>query len=99
MATEIEYELDTDIEVKEPKRYKVVLLNDNYSTMDFVIEVLEKIFRKSREEATGIMLNIHEKGSGVCGIYSYEIAATKVAQVKASARKAEFPLKAVMEEE
>ena len=99
MATKIEYGTDTEIELQEPKKYKVILLNDNYSTVDFVIQVLMQIFRKSLEEATMITMSVHEKGRGVCGIYTYEIAQTKVAQVRASARKAEFPLKAIMEEE
>lgn len=101
MATKEEYdlELEEDIELEEPKKYKVLLLNDDYSTMEFVIEVLVNIFRKTVEESTQIMLNIHNKGKDVCGVYSYEIAATKVAQVKTLARKEGFPLKAVMEEE
>ena len=99
MGTQIEYDLDNDLEIKEPKKYKVILLNDDYTTMDFVVDILIKIFRKNIEEATQIMLKIHETGKGVCGVYSYEIAATKVAQVKASARQAQFPLRAIMEEE
>jgi len=99
VATHFEYEVENDIELAEPKKYKVLLLNDNYSTMDFVVEILKKVFRKTEDEATQIMLSVHENGKGLCGIYSHEIAATKVAQVKQSARKAQFPLKAVMEEE
>ncbi len=99
MANELEIELDSDIEVSEPKKYKVLLLNDDYSTMDFVIDILTKVFRKSVDQATQIMLNIHNNGKDVCGIYTHEIAATKVAQVKALAREKGFPLKAVMEEE
>lgn len=99
MATHFEYQVENDIEVEEPKKYKVLLLNDNYSTMDFVIEILMRIFRKSEAEATQIMLSVHENGKGLCGIYSHEIASTKVAQVKQSARKAQFPLKAIIEEE
>jgi ATP-dependent Clp protease adaptor protein ClpS len=99
LATKIEYGTDTDIELQEPKKYKVILLNDNYSTVDFVIQVLIQIFKKNLEEATTITMNIHENGRGVCGIYTYEIAQTKVAQVRANARKAEFPLKAILEEE
>ncbi len=99
MAYEIEHELDSDIEIVEPKKYKVIMLNDDYSTMDFVIEVLTTIFRKSGDEATQIMLNIHNKGREVCGIYTHEVASTKVAQVKNAARKNGFPLKTVMEEE
>jgi ATP-dependent Clp protease adaptor protein ClpS len=67
--------------------------------MEFVVEILKTIFRKDEEEATQIMLNVHETGKGVCGIYTYEIAATKVEQVKRNARRAQFPLKAIMEEE
>ncbi len=99
MAYEIEHELDDDIEIVEPKKYKVIMLNDDYSTMDFVIEVLTTIFRKSMTEATNIMLNIHNNGREVCGIYTHEIASTKVAQVKIKARNSGFPLKAIMEEE
>ncbi|AXH11512.1 ATP-dependent Clp protease adapter ClpS [Halarcobacter bivalviorum] len=99
MANELEIELDSNLKVSEPKKYKVILLNDDYSTMDFVIDVLTNIFRKSVDEATQIMLNIHNNGREVCGIYSHEIAATKVAQVKTLAREKGFPLKAIMEEE
>lgn len=99
MATRIEYGTDTDTELQEPKKYKVILLNDNYSTVEFVIQILMQIFKKNLEEATTITMNIHEQGKGVCGIYTYEIAQTKVAQVRNNARKAEFPLKAILEEE
>ena len=99
MANQIEIEIDEQTQVKEPNKYKVLLLNDDYSTMDFVIEVLVNIFKKTNDEATQIMLIIHQKGKAVCGIYTHEIAATKVAQVRASARKAQFPLKAILEEE
>lgn len=99
MANEFEIEIADDIEVKEPKKFKVFLLNDDYSTMDFVIEVLVKVFKKSTEESAKIMLNIHNNGKELCGVYTHEIAATKVAQVKTMARSKGFPLKAVMEEE
>ncbi|RXK11906.1 ATP-dependent Clp protease adapter ClpS [Halarcobacter mediterraneus] len=99
MANELEIELDNSLEVSEPKKYKVILLNDDFSTMDFVIEILTKIFRKTIDEATQIMLNIHNNGRDVCGIYTHEIASTKVAQVKTLAREKGFPLKAIMEEE
>jgi ATP-dependent Clp protease adaptor protein ClpS len=99
MAYDIEHELDNDIDISEPKKYKVLLLNDDYSTMEFVIEVLTTIFKKNLDEATKIMLSVHNKGKEVCGIYTHEIASTKVAQVKIKARKSGFPLKAVMEEE
>ena len=94
-----EYELDDEIELQEPKKYQVLLLNDDFSTMDFVIEVLYKVFRKSLEEAEQIMLAVHNNGEAVCGVYSQEIAFTKVAQVKTLARKAGFPLKAKAIEE
>lgn len=99
MANELEIELDSEQEVSEPKKYKVLLLNDDYSTMDFVIDILTKVFRKTVDQATQIMLNIHNNGRDVCGIYTHEIAATKVAQVKTLAREKGFPLKAIMEEE
>ncbi|MDX4011549.1 ATP-dependent Clp protease adaptor ClpS [Aliarcobacter skirrowii] len=99
MSNEIEIELNEDLEVEEPKKYNVFLLNDDYSTMDFVIDVLVKVFRKTNSEAETIMLNIHNNGKGLCGVYSFEIATTKVAQVKTMAREKGFPLKAVMEEE
>ena len=99
MSNEIEIELDDDIDLQEPKKYKVFLLNDDFSTMDFVIDVLVRVFRKSVDEASTIMMNIHNKGKELCGTYTYEIAATKVAQVKSMAREKGFPLKAIMEEE
>jgi ATP-dependent Clp protease adaptor protein ClpS len=99
VSNEIEIELDDDIDLQEPKKYKVFLLNDDFSTMDFVIDVLVRVFRKSVDEATVIMMNIHNKGKELCGTYTYEIASTKVAQVKSMAREKGFPLKAIMEEE
>ena len=94
-----EYDLDNELELEEPKKYKVLLLNDDFSTMDFVIEILTNVFRKSLEESETIMLNIHNNGKEICGVYTKEIAFTKVAQVKSMARKAKFPLKAIAEEE
>jgi len=86
-------------ELKEPKKYKVFLLNDDYTTMDFVVDVLCDVFHKSYEEAVNIMLTIHKQGKGLCGVYTYEIAETKVDQVHRLARAHQFPLKATMEEE
>ncbi len=86
-----------DVEHKEPRMYKVLLHNDNYTTMEFVISVLENVFKKTTEEATKIMLNVHEKGIGIAGIYTYEIGETKVAIVHSLARKNEFPLRCSME--
>ena len=99
MSNGIEIELEDEIDLQEPKKYKVFLLNDDFSTMDFVIDVLVRVFRKSVDEASIIMLNIHNKGKELCGTYTYEIATTKVAQVKSMAREQGFPLKAIMEEE
>ena len=88
-----------EIEIKSPKMYKVLLLNDDYTSMDFVVNILMKIFHKSQQEAYEIMLRIHKDGSGLCGVYTYEIAETKVSQVINAARKNDYPLRAVMEEE
>ncbi len=99
MSNEIEIELEDDIDLQEPRKYKVFLQNDDFSTMDFVIDVLVRVFRKTVDEASIIMLNIHNNGKDLCGVYTYEIATTKVAQVKSMAREKGFPLKAMMEEE
>ncbi len=89
----------TDTLLDTPRMYKVILHNDHYTSMDFVIKVLIEIFHKNNLEAQRIMINIHEKGKGLCGIYTYEIAATKVEQVTKLARAHEFPLLATLEEE
>lgn len=86
------------IEAKEPKLYKVLLHNDDYTTMDFVIMVLETVFHKSPSEATQIMLNVHHKGIGICGVYPFDVAQTKVATVLTIAQKNEFPLQCSFEE-
>lgn len=83
--------------IEEPSLYKVLLHNDDYTTMDFVIHVLEVVFHKSNAEATTIMMQVHQKGIGVAGIYTKEIAETKTAIVNDMARKNEFPLKSSME--
>jgi ATP-dependent Clp protease adaptor protein ClpS len=82
----------------EPKQYLVYLLNDDYTSMDFVIDVLMNIFHKSYQEAEQVMLDVHKKDRGVCGVYTYEVAETKVMQVSKLAREQGFPLKATMEE-
>ena len=89
----------TEKDLKEPPLYKVLLYNDDYTTMDFVVQILENIFHKSPAEAIGIMLNVHHEGMGVCGYYTKEIAETKVNSVHARARVAGFPLRAGMENE
>lgn len=86
-------------EVREPRKFKVVLLNDDYTTMDFVVEILMRVFRKSETEATLIMLAVHNEGRGVCGVYPVEVAETKVETVHRLARQAGFPLKCSMEGE
>jgi ATP-dependent Clp protease adaptor protein ClpS len=83
---------------KEPSLFKVVLLNDDYSTMDFVIQVLETVFMKSPAEAYRIMMQVHLNGRGIAGIYPWEIAETKVQTVTAMAQKAGYPLRATTEE-
>ena len=83
--------------VKQPRMYKVVMMNDDYTTMDFVIHVLQKYFHKTYDEANKIMLNVHHKGKDICGLYPYDVAATKVMQVNDYAKKSEMPLKCVME--
>lgn len=85
-------------EIIEPKRFKVILLNDDYTTMDFVIEVLMQIFNKPFDEAVNIMLSVHRNGKGVCGIYPYDIAEAKVEQVRTKAKLNGFPLRAILEE-
>lgn len=89
----------TKPETKKPSMYKVLLLNDDYTSMEFVVYILEKLFHKSREEATRIMLHVHQKGVGVCGVYTYEVAETKVTQVIDLARKNEHPLQCTMEKD
>ncbi len=90
---------ETDKEVEEPPMYKVMLLNDDYTTMEFVVEILTYVFQKSSEEATRIMLNVHRSGLGICGVYPYEVAETKVDTVENLARENGFPLKCIMERE
>ena len=84
---------------KKPSLYKVLMLNDDYTPMEFVIEVLEKFFGKGSEEATQIMLHVHQQGIGVCGVYTYDIAETKAIQVTNYARKFEHPLQMQLEKE
>ncbi|EFO29298.1 ATP-dependent Clp protease adaptor protein ClpS [Roseibium sp. TrichSKD4] len=87
----------TKPKTKRPNLYRVLLLNDDYTPMEFVIHVVESFFQKNREEATHIMLHVHHHGVGECGIYSYEVAETKVTQVMDFARKHQHPLQCVME--
>lgn len=89
----------TKLETKRPELYKVLLLNDDYTTMDFVVEVLETIFNKAPAEAYRIMMAVHTQGKGLCGVYTFDIAETKVQTVIDRAREQGFPLKATMEPE
>jgi ATP-dependent Clp protease adaptor protein ClpS len=86
-------------EIDEPSMYKVLLHNDDYTTMEFVVEILMIVFKKSPEEAVKIMLNVHHEGIGVCGVYPYEVSETKVKTVDALSRENGFPLKCTMEKE
>jgi len=95
----IEEELDLALELEEPQLFKVLLHNDDYTSMDFVVEVLIGIFHKTHAQAEQIMLQIHEKDKAVCGVYSFEIAQTKAEQVKQLAKQNEFPLLATIEED
>ena len=99
-----DYEDDTnvltksDVKIQEPSMYRVLLHNDDYTPMDFVVDILESVFNMKHPQATQIMMDVHQKGIGVCGFYTYEIAETKVAIVTESARKEEYPLKCTMEQ-
>jgi len=84
-------------EVKEPDMYRVILLNDDYTTTDFVVEILVSIFHKPPIEAAKIMMDVHKKGKGIVGLYTHDIAATKIAQVHLIAKEREYPLKCIME--
>jgi ATP-dependent Clp protease adaptor protein ClpS len=84
-------------QTKRPNMYRVLLLNDDYTPMEFVVHVLERFFNKDRESATRIMLHVHQNGIGECGIFTYEVAETKVTQVMDFARKNQHPLQCVME--
>jgi len=88
----------TEKKVKQPPLYKVLLHNDDYTTMEFVVHVLQSVFNHEEAEAMQIMLHVHRKGVGVAGVYAYEVAETKIEQVHALAREHEFPLRCGMEE-
>ncbi|MDZ4792313.1 MAG: ATP-dependent Clp protease adapter ClpS [Hyphomicrobiales bacterium] len=89
----------TKPKTQKPNLYKVLLLNDDYTPMDFVVYVLKRYFNKSVEEATQIMLHVHQKGVGICGVYTYEIAETKVTKVMSFAQQNQHPLQCTMEKE
>lgn len=89
----------TRAKTKKPSMYKVLMLNDDYTPMEFVVMVLERFFEKQHEEAIKIMLHVHQKGVGVCGVFTYEVAETKVTQVMDFARKHQHPLQCTLEKE
>lgn len=98
-------ELEEDViseagdDIDEPSMYKVLLHNDDYTTMEFVVEILMVVFKKSPEDAVRIMLNVHHKGIGICGVYTYEVSETKMNAVHTLSRQHGFPLKCTMEKE
>ena len=83
--------------IKEPEEYRVILLNDHYTSMEFVVEILMSIFHKNIQEANKIMLDVHKKGKGIVGQYTWDIAATKTEQVHSAAREKEYPLRCIVE--
>ena len=91
--------IQTRTKTKKPSMYKVLMLNDDYTPMEFVVHVLERFFGKAREEATQIMLHVHRRGVGVCGVFTYEVAETKVTQVTDFARRHQHPLRCTLEKE
>ncbi len=84
---------------KKPSMYKVLMLNDDYTPMEFVVHVIERFFSKTREEATRIMLHVHHRGVGICGVFTYEVAETKVTQVMDFARQHQHPLQCTLEKD
>ena len=97
-GTDPDQQLQNNTELRPPRLYQVILHNDHYTTMEFVVDILVRVFHKPVPEAKRIMLDVHRRGSGVCGVFSYDIARTKVARVLALAREQEFPLKCTFEE-
>jgi ATP-dependent Clp protease adaptor protein ClpS len=86
-------------QTREPSMYKVLLLNDDYTSMEFVVEILIGVFHKSIEDATAVMLKVHQQGTGLCGVYTQDVAETKIEQVHALAREKKFPLRCILEKE
>lgn len=101
MTVESEVKIDEKVKqtIQEPKRWKVIFLNDDYTPMDFVVQVLQEIFKHSQETATNITMQIHNEGSGIAGVYSFEIAEVKAVEATTLARSNGFPLQVKMEEE
>ena len=91
--------VQTRTKTKRPSMYKVLMLNDDYTPMEFVVHILERFFNKNRQEATLIMLHVHRRGVGVCGVYTYEVAETRVTQVMDFARQHQHPLQCTLEKD
>jgi ATP-dependent Clp protease adaptor protein ClpS len=91
--------IKTKPRTRKPSLYKVLMLNDDYTPMEFVVHVLERFFAKNRDEATRIMMHVHRRGVGICGVYTYEVAETKVTQVMDFARQHQHPLQCTLEKE
>jgi ATP-dependent Clp protease adaptor protein ClpS len=98
METNIATKQKDKVKIKKPKQYKVIMYNDDFTTMEFVINILIAVFNKKLVEAEKIMLDVHKKGKGVAGIYSYDIAITKVSMAMSMAKENEFPFKLTVEE-
>jgi ATP-dependent Clp protease adaptor protein ClpS len=100
LATKHQEDIDLEnaVELEKPRMMKVILLNDDYTSMDFVVEVLIEYFHKPIEEAINIMLKVHNEGSGICGVYPYDIAETKIAQVRREATSRNYPLRCIAQE-
>lgn len=92
-------EIKNEGKIKEPPMYKVLLINDDYTSMDFVVDILTTVFHKTTEAAVQIMMNVHKNGSGLCGVYTYEVAETKVETVHSLAEENGYPLRSTMEKE
>ena len=88
-----------EVKTKKPSMYKVLLLNDDYTPMEFVIHILQRFFKMTTEEATQVMLHVHQKGVGICGVFTYEVAETKVNQVLSFAQQNDHPLQCTLEKE
>lgn len=99
MSHETIYKEETINKIKKPRMYKVVMHNDDYTTMEFVVEVTVKVFHKNVAEATKIMLDVHNKGRGIVGVYTYDIASTKITQASEMAEERGYPFKLSLEEE
>jgi ATP-dependent Clp protease adaptor protein ClpS len=99
LAEETSVKTKKKTKLKKPSMYKVVLLNDDFTPMDFVVYLLETLFNKSTEEATEIMLNVHKKGVGVCGVYTYEVAETKASKAMDMSRRNQHPLQCCVEKD